>query len=387
MKTKLFLLGMLALIGLSTNAQWKFTGGPNSGGAIDCLDTTGTNLFCGSFGSGVFIYDGTNWTRIVTGLTSTQVVSMTVGGTDIIAGTWGGAFISNNNGGNWDSIDNGLTSQEISALTFDGTILYAGTFGSPTGGVFKSANNGSSWTSLINLGSEGVYSLNISGNNILAGVNLGVELSTDGGNTWTNVFISIGNTYSLARNGSNIFAGTDSGSCVSSNNGSSWTVVNSGLPHNNPIDAFAIVGSNVFAGSDSGVFVTNNNGGHWTAVNTGLPMGPVYSLAVYDSDLYAGVGSEVWERPLSQMVLGVNEIVKNMTIIIYPNPSKDFFIIESGTVISSIEILNLLGEEVSFLKVNSEKTEINLSNQPKGIYIYKITTEEGNISTGKLVVE
>jgi len=70
----------------------------------------GTNLLAGTVG-GVFLStdNGTSWNAVNTGLTNTYVLNLTVrnnpaGGTDIFAGTSNGLFLSTNNSTSWEEI-------------------------------------------------------------------------------------------------------------------------------------------------------------------------------------------------------------------------------------------------------------------------------------------
>jgi len=73
---------------------------------------------------------------------------------------------------------------------------------------------------------------------------------------------------------------------------------------------------------------------------------------------------------------------------LYPNPTTGKFTISSPNTLISLEIYNVLGEKV-YARNNFQQQpskEIDLSNQPKGIYIAKIIDGKG-IHTGKIVVE
>src|SRR5689334_21695909 len=72
-----------------------------------------------------------------------HITSFAVSGTDLFAGTGGGVFHSTNNGTSWTQVNTGLTTTDVLSLADSGTNLYAGTNG---GGVFRSTNNGASWT-------------------------------------------------------------------------------------------------------------------------------------------------------------------------------------------------------------------------------------------------
>ena len=75
---------------------------------------------------------------------------------------------------------------------------------------------------------------------------------------------------------------------------------------------------------------------------------------------------------------------------IFPNPTTGIFNIQllgvSGK--SSVEVYNMLGKEVESEKLKVESTEIDLSNQPAGIYLYRIISEKGElVGSGKVIVQ
>ncbi len=355
------ILGILFICVTQTKAQWVQTNGISREN-IDSFAISGTNLFAGTMGDGVFLStnNGTSWTAVNTGLTDTLVTSLAVSGTNLFAGTdnYGGIFLSTNNGTSWTPENSGLKGYTVYSLAVNGTNLFAGTFG---GGVFFSANNGTSWTPV---------------NNGLTGYTV----------------------YSLAVNGTNLFAGTDGGVFLSNNNGTSWTAVNAGLTTYTaggvaPVYSLAVNGTNLFAGTDGGVFLSTNNGTSWTAVNAGLTtttsggITSVNSLAVNGTNLFAGTkGYGVWMRPLSEMITGVKDKQNNLPTSFslqqnYPNPFNPTTTIKYSIPqqsFVSILVYDLLGREVADL-VNEEKSAGNYSVQfnsssrfSSGVYFYRM---------------
>ncbi len=73
------------------HAQWIQTNGPY-GGIVRSFAVSGTNLFAGTSGGGVFLStnNGASWTAVSTGLTNTHVYALGVSGTNLFAGTYGG---------------------------------------------------------------------------------------------------------------------------------------------------------------------------------------------------------------------------------------------------------------------------------------------------------
>lgn len=90
---------------------------------------------------------------------------------------------------------------------------------------------------------------------------------------------------------------------------------------------------------------------------------------------------------LLSSVTGVTEPILNSEITVYPNPSNGIFQIKSiSSQINIIEITNVLGEKIYSAYINCDKAEIDLSNQTKGVYFYKIKNEKETIETGKLII-
>jgi len=63
-----------------------------------------------------------------------------------------------------------------------------------------------------------------------------------------------------------------------------------------------------------------------------------------------------------------------LSINIYPNPTKDYLFIDGATRISEVEIYNALGNKVVYLinDMSAEQLKINLSKKTRGIYFVKI---------------
>jgi len=133
-----------------------------------------------------------------------------------------------------------------------------------------------------------VECLAVRGNNLLAGTDAGVFLTTDNGTNWTNVGSELPEltdnapVISLALTEQSIFAGTyGQGIYVSSNSGATWAAADSGIPRDidHCVRALAVDGGNLFAGTGEGflfnlwggIYISSNNGACWTEVKAGLP--------------------------------------------------------------------------------------------------------------------
>ena len=74
-------------------------------------------------------------------------------------------------------------------------------------------------------------------------------------------------------------------------------------------------------------------------------------------------------------------------ISVYPNPAKDVVRLSTDNgQQTTVRIYNILGMLIEEIEINSNETEINVSDYNPGIYFFNIQTENGNV-TRKIVVE
>ena len=84
-----------------------------------------------------------------------------------------------------------------------------------------------------------------------------------------------------------------------------------------------------------------------------------------------------------------NSSFDKTTILIYPNPSNGIYTLTTNEMnaTKSISIYTFLGQKIYDAVISSNKTTIDISNQPTGVYLYKVFGEEGETKSGKLVIE
>lgn len=71
---------------------------------------------------------------------------------------------------------------------------------------------------------------------------------------------------------------------------------------------------------------------------------------------------------------------------IYPNPSNGSFTIETTENDYKVTFTNVLGENICQSEIKNQKSEINLSEQPNGLYFINLKTEKGT-SVQKLIIQ
>lgn len=79
-------------------------------------------------------------------------------------------------------------------------------------------------------------------------------------------------------------------------------------------------------------------------------------------------------RLIKDAPLSTNDFNKSK-VIIYPNPIQNELHIETGEVVNSVEIFDLLGKQM----LNSKDKNIDVSGLQKGIYLVKINTKNGTL--------
>lgn len=107
-----------------------------------------------------------------------------------------------------------------------------------------------------------------------------------------------------------------------------------------------------------------------------------------DFTSYNGVGRNRIARINGDNQLNTSDFEKN-NIVIYPNPCTGIFnlhIIDISGV-KKIDVFTLLGQKIFSKDITDKETSINISNQPKGVYLYKVFNENDYVKSGKLILE
>lgn len=101
----------------------------------------------------------------------------------------------------------------------------------------------------------------------------------------------------------------------------------------------------------------------------------------------------VFKLDTNNVLTSINQsLLFNSQCTVYPNPSNGIFIMKLPVVSgqsSVVEIYNVLGEKVySRLLLPNLQFLIDISNQPDGVYLYKIITQNGKLEgEGKLILQ
>jgi len=136
----------------------------------------------------------------------------------------------------------------------------------------------------------------------------------------------------------------------------------------------------------------SGDGGAATAAKLYYPAGPVAIDPA--GHVYIADQDNQRIRKLTLVGAGIDEVNAGSDYVkVYPNPSHGLFTFRSMNSefgIRSIEIYNVTGEKICSKDCQSSayRYQLDLSSQSKGIYFYRVISENGSlISAGKLLLE
>jgi len=86
------------------------------------------------------------------------------------------------------------------------------------------------------------------------------------------------------------------------------------------------------------------------------------------------------------IIIGLDDEIKEFNTSIYPNPTKELFNIRTDANELEVEISNLMGEIIVTTTIRNGLQKINLANQAKGIYLVKLRNGH-NTEQRKIIVQ
>jgi len=170
------------------------------------------------------------------------------------------------------------------------------------------------------------------------------------------------------------------------------------IPWINYTTSYASVGNYVIAGMSNGMFWSSDNGTTWNDPVAGYLSGVfVYTMIQNNEYIFAGTGSMVYRRPVSDFT-GIEPINSETPLDFslsqnYPNPFNPgtyirFSIANSADV--KLEVFNQLGQSVEILlneKLAAGNYEyfFNAEALPSDVYFYKLSAGDF-IQTKKMIL-
>ena len=154
----------------------------------------------------------------------------------------------------------------------------------------------------------------------------------------------------------------------------------------------------IIIGSDFRFARLNTNGNLDATFNPGTgASGTVNTISIQsdgkiiiggDFTAYNGIGRNCIARINGDTFLSAKKF-ENDILNVHPNPSSGCFTIQVNDLITTktIEVYTILGQKIYSKPLTENESTLNLSAQPKGVYLYKVFGDKGETKSGKLVIE
>ncbi|MFI5252039.1 MAG: T9SS type A sorting domain-containing protein [Bacteroidota bacterium] len=365
-------------VGFPVTLATSFASG--SDGSLVISTWNGFNFSGGCFTS---VDNGESWQATSLGGYRLSCMAIQSSGT-IVTGGPDGMFRSTDNGMNWTRIITGMISNQLVTVTAGSPNYFFGMIGSQ--GIARSSDDGISW-SITGLAGMPITSLSSdSSGAIYACTPQGLFRSTDNAIHWTLLRIAsiIDTTVAFQKVNNQMFVATNSFIYYSNDTGATW-VPSISIDSIGTVQGFATYGNRgIFAATSKGVY-HSDNGQIWNGLNAGLSTKNLFSIG-FDRDgyLYVGTGDAGIFRS-SQIIMsapnhyyalpGAYFLGQN-----YPNPfnpvTKITFAVTELTPVT-LKIYDILGRELKTL-VNEVKlpgsytVQFDASALASGIYIYSM---------------
>lgn len=95
--------------------------------------------------------------------------------------------------------------------------------------------------------------------------------------------------------------------------------------------------------------------------------------------------SQCYQNILDSYV-SLNEKNNTNNFTVFPNPAKQYFQLSSdNTKLSSLVIFDIRGEKIKEFQMNSNTKRIDVAHLESGVYILKITVQDGEVISKKLI--
>ncbi|VAX17754.1 hypothetical protein MNBD_IGNAVI01-2056, partial [hydrothermal vent metagenome] len=325
-----------------------------------------------------------------------------------------GIFKSTDDGTTWNKMWSAETGMNCVYVDENNTVYVGLNYTSTQSGIYRSNDGGNNWQKIFNE-TENVYAITkLSSGRILAASYGQVFYSDDNGGTWVSTSSGLVSSTPSAfaiRNQDEVFMSTlGYGIYKSTDNGATWTNMTGAGP-----DYSCLITNSdgsMYAGTRGSWVYKSDDGDNWTLVNSGMG-NDKYVLSLLTTKagyLFVGMDVAGLFRSVEKIVTDVNENTEYPTKFAlsqnYPNPFNPSTVIKysiptppqpsssqgegvrEGFV--TLKIYDILGREVATLvnkeqKPGSYKVEWDATNEPSGVYFYRLNT--GNfVETKKMIL-
>ncbi len=111
-----------------------------------------------------------------------------------------------------------------------------------------------------------------------------------------------------------------------------------------------------------------------------------FPLATVNFDITGVMTNVQWMSSLP--INGINEFVAESSVLVYPNPAKDFITIEiENKKTTQVQVVDITGKSIAIINVTSSKQTLNTSDFSNGVYTYTlIDSNKNTLNRGRFVI-
>lgn len=311
--TGLVLLSFVLAARPTSAVRWQ-TLGPDDDGSVVSLAFSSSRpafAYAGTYGGGVSrsTNGGRTWVAANTGLTNSFVTALAVHPTDerfVWAATQGGLFRSVDAGRIWRRV----FPEHVTSVATDPenpSIVYLGTLN----GMFRSGNGGQTWLAMgESLMSPRtpfqVLALVVAPSRprtlyaAFLGAQSGIYMSENGGISWSRISRNVASCLAVdPRNPATLWANHDLGLQLTTDAGATWSQV---LSEQVEVLAITADGARVFAGGQDRALMTRDQGAHWESIGgftqhlEAIAVDPAHPFRLLVGSFYGGIYTLDWDH-------------------------------------------------------------------------------------------
>ncbi len=421
--------------------KWEYAGNGISTNEFYAIDVSKSNpdmVLGGTQDNGTFMYKNGQWSGVFGGDGFVPLIHPTNPNIFYTTVYYGQMFRTTDGGQNYqyvsfgvDTLDQGAWSTPMALVTASpNTIIQARDHN-----VWRTTNAGNTWQPISNFPQGAVFNTTTAlevapstGNTIwvsrrtiqsnTSGSLRYLYKTTNGGSSWSNMWNAafpaatitdiaihptnpnkVWVTFSVGYSATNV--NQSKKVFYSSDGGFNWTNITEGLP---PVPVWTIAISAetyddaVYVGTGVGVFYRDSRTGRFISYqNPQMPKGIIVTdLKIHAATrrIYAGThGHGLWRGNLydnPQFVYGANQGVDiNAFLSVYPNPSTGLVKVvwdNDKIPVESLKITDFMGRELYSDSQFKDKSVVDMSVFPRGIYMIQLKTKEETVAK-KVIIE
>ncbi|MGO3182596.1 MAG: YCF48-related protein [Aequorivita sp.] len=246
--------------------------------------------------------------------------------------------------------------------------------------IYLTSDGGDTWTPASDVLAAGGINIAYADETTLfsVGADERIAKSTDGGDTWLQIYSGMIQNYFLSvyfkDKDNGVVAGEDGLLKTTHDSGDTWSDFTTGYHH---FYALAYKGDQLMAGgTDTDIYFSEDNGANWSQIFSGNGQNQLYDIEFFEdgSGLISGSGGIMIK--FEDVFLGTenNQISENELISFYNSNSKTFNVQSKNEKIENVTIYNINGQLVGTFTNDSMSFSTDVSAFANGVYLVTVSS-------------